>query len=100
MQIERLKLLAQKLREDAANPNGIKFEIGVWYGDVDGAKPVSCGTTACAMGLAALSPEFQAMGLKPQIIKSKYNPAGDYLNVEFKDKEGRMRGNWCGRSFL
>lgn len=92
MNTERLRQLANLLHADAANPNGVKFDLGVWAspGDptktdeatsykfdeplpdldlahFDGAKvkpiQVSCNTFACALGLAALDPEFQKQGL-------------------------------------
>lgn len=68
MKTELLTLLATKLRENAANPKGMQFDISAWYKQGFNAEnPISCGTTGCAMGLAALLPEFQALGLKPEI---------------------------------
>lgn len=92
MNVERLRQLASLLRADAANPTGVKFDLGVWAapGDptqdgstthyefdqplpkqdvtsLDGAKvkpiPMTCNTFACALGLAAIYPEFQKQGL-------------------------------------
>lgn len=79
---ERLLRLADLLEADAANPTGIKFNIGTWAAkdgyDADafsmdnvefqfdlGQKtiPVDCNTVACAVGLAAISGVFAAEGL-------------------------------------
>ena len=65
---DRLLRLARLLREDAANPKGVKFDMGTWgKAGVLRTPGVSCGTAACAMGLAALSGEFAAEGLKAKI---------------------------------
>lgn len=60
---ERLAFLAQKLRENAANPTGTKFDLSDWLYNPSGKFTRDCGTTACAFGFAALLPEFQAEGL-------------------------------------
>lgn len=63
MDAERLLKLAALLEKDAKTPKGIKFDMGTW-GDIrNPKKPLSCGTTACAMGLAALSGAFAKDGL-------------------------------------
>lgn len=87
MNTERLLLLATKLRENAANPVGAKFDIRDWYGSFDKNKPISCGTTACAMGLAALLPEFQAMGLKYETVENTNNEIVP-IAVSFAGHEG------------
>jgi hypothetical protein len=73
MNKERLLKLADLLEADAANPIGLKFDLGVWgttepddfHDDAPPAPPVSisCGTSACAMGLAVLSGAFADAGL-------------------------------------
>lgn len=91
MYADRLLRLAALLRRDAANPEGAQFDLGYWAAPSEGNElkrgsnwalpedvtkvpryqtsleaikvPVSCGTTACAMGLAAISGEFAAEGL-------------------------------------
>ncbi len=49
------------------NVQDSKFYLEYWIGNNDtpwdGEMNLSCGTTACAMGHAALIPEFQALGL-------------------------------------
>jgi hypothetical protein len=64
MHSDRLLKLAELLEADAANPVGIQFDLGVW-GEADSDQPVSlsCGTQACAMGLAVLSGAFEQYGL-------------------------------------
>jgi hypothetical protein len=105
MNVERLERMRDLLRRDAANPHGVKFDLGTWaspaYDDneVDGpstfdlpadvehneynagystAEPikveVSCGTTACAFGLAAISGEFAKEGLTYEFMLSAYRP--------------------------
>lgn len=122
----RLALLAKVLREDAAKPDGVTFDLGNWampvsdlsdigedsrvdtknwqipeekisnvggweYAPADVLEPipVSCGTSACALGLAALTKEFQDMGLsyKYQIV----TPQGHTENT---------RGAWMIPEYL
>lgn len=76
MNIERLNLLAKHLCADASNPTGVKFDMGCWM-EVDSftsAPKQSCGTTACAFGLATLIPEFQAQGLNIQKGSITFSP--------------------------
>ena len=62
---KRLLRLAAKLREDAENPEGMKFDINHWGStrDKEHGLALSCGTTGCAMGLAAISGIFKRAGL-------------------------------------
>ena len=91
MQKRRLMKLAAMLLADAKNANGIKFDIGTVGKPSDNTlfqenAPIAldCGTTACAMGLAALSGEFKKVGLS-----YRSNP-GDYpQQIECKWK-GRI----------
>jgi hypothetical protein len=67
MNKRRLLKLADLLEKDAKNKKGIKFDMQVW-GVIDNPdKPMSCGTSACAMGLAALSGAFKSAGLGYEI---------------------------------
>lgn len=101
----RLATLRDALIADANNPTGIKFDLGHWVGgdhermsgkflpeqlnlpttgvtqeDVNELKiaiPMSCNTSACALGLAALLPEFNKMGLGFEtvpIYECSYDP--------------------------
>jgi hypothetical protein len=69
MHKKRLLKLADLLEADAKNKKGIKFDLGVVLcssGEdqpVDYQPAVNCGTTACAMGLAAVSGAFKRAGL-------------------------------------
>ena len=59
----RLGRLEKLLRKNAKNSKGLKFDMGEW-GQSEGKEPgLHCGTTACAMGLAAISGEFKKEGL-------------------------------------
>jgi hypothetical protein len=73
-QPKRLLKLADLLEEDADNPNGMKFNMGVWgKTKVDGKLGVDCGTQGCAMGLAALSGIFKRQGLRYR-YEQTYDP--------------------------
>lgn len=66
MNKKRLLKLADLLEADAKNKKGIKFDLGVvgctseWLeGEEEFVPALDCGTTACAMGLAAISGAFK-----------------------------------------
>lgn len=64
----RLLKLADMLIGDARNKKGIMFDLGVVgrysnFGSVSEVVQLDCGTTACAMGLAAISGKFKRAGL-------------------------------------
>ena len=65
MNKRRLLKLADMLDADAKNKKGIMFDLGVigFVHNTDKVTAVDCGTTACAMGLAAISGEFERAGL-------------------------------------
>lgn len=66
MNKRRLLKLADLLEADASNRKGLKFDLGVVAEPSDlksKAPAVDCGTTACAMGLAAVSKVFKRAGL-------------------------------------
>lgn len=71
MQKRRLLKLAAMLQADAKNKKGIQFNIDTLGRPSEPARlfekgriiPLDCGTTACAMGLAALSGKFERAGL-------------------------------------
>lgn len=64
----RLLKLAALLEKDAKRKRGIKFDLGEWANTEGKKLTVSCGTTACAMGLAVLSGEFKRQGLSNYYI--------------------------------
>lgn len=67
MNAEHLHLLAAELRQWPFE----QFNFAVWVGDDWQGKPdLSCGTTACALGVATTMPIFQALGLK--LTKDKH----------------------------
>lgn len=75
MNKRRLLKLADLLEADAKNKKGIKFDLGVvgtCYNE-DSPFEMNCGTSACAMGLAALSGEFKGTA------KLSYRADGSYL---------------------
>lgn len=70
MNKRRLLKLAGLLEADAKNKKGICFDISNVGRPVDMEKrfkrnqvPIDCGTTACAMGLAAITGAFARAGL-------------------------------------
>lgn len=79
MKKARLMRLVKLLRKDASNKDGIRFNLTTWARPSARSRrwhkapadpiPVNCGTTACAMGLAALSGEFKKEGLFAAYIK-------------------------------
>jgi hypothetical protein len=91
-QPDRLLKLADLLMADAKRKNGIKFDLGNW-GDVsDPENILSCGTTACAFGLAALSGAFKRVGLGYELDypKRDYTNSRDFQEIAFRWK-GRPR---------
>lgn len=91
---------ADLLEADANNPNGIKFDLGVWVKPSStGAEepvfytfpepveklPVNCETTACAVGLFCLSGQFEKDGLGYEF----HQQSGGYILIPtFTDKDG------------
>lgn len=78
MRTDLLLRLANLLERNAANPQGMRFDLNGWakpstarWSTYDArhfpedikSVPVSCDTTGCAMGLAAISGEFFNEGL-------------------------------------
>lgn len=85
----RLLKLADLLEEDAKDKHGLKFDMTDWGSGVDKAKPVSCGTTACAMGLAGLSGAFKRAGLK---VEFTGNEEAFWLDFSFEGPTGSFVG--------
>lgn len=80
MQKKRLLKLADLLDADAKDKTGIKFNYGSWGYMCDLKNPVSCGTEACAMGLAAISGAFRRSGLD-------YNRKANSVSFMWKGRE-------------
>lgn len=68
----RLLKLADLLEANAKNKKGAKFDMRIWGRmDDENAEPeMSCGTTCCALGLAAISGTFKRAGLDYEINKN------------------------------
>ena len=92
MNSERLLKLADLLEKDAKAKKGIKFDIGVWGFNKKKTKklPVSCGTTACAVGLACLSGVFAAEGLTYKVARETYpgHGTGYFIDPVFGGERG------------
>ena len=82
MHKDRLLRLADLLEEDSANPEGIRFDMNYWSRSThvdlryDWKPAHSCGTTACAMGLAAISGRFKKEGLSLDLTGVPEMPGG------------------------
>lgn len=83
---KRLLKLADLLEKDANRVDGIKFDLGMWGRITDDTAEISCGTTACACGLAAMSGAFakQGLGYKPE------SPGSDWIKITL---HGRCRSS-------
>jgi hypothetical protein len=63
MNEQRLLKLANLLEENANNPKGMRFDLTRWVYSAGKEPAVDCGTTGCAMGLAAISGIFKEDGI-------------------------------------
>lgn len=92
MNKRRLLKLADLLEADARKKRGIKFDLGVVVnvGKVGPNKEVKldCGTTACAMGLAAISGAFARQGLSYKVESDELWPSDATI---FTTINGRKR---------
>lgn len=73
MNKRRLLKLADLLEADARNKNGIRFDLGFlgMSSDFSSGKfepALDCGTSGCAMGLAAISGAFKYEGLSYEMM--------------------------------
>lgn len=103
----RMEHLRDLLRADAANPTGVRFDLGGWLAQADPDYPresrvnyelvegsltklkdpapsMSCSTFACALGLACLDPEFQAQGLH-YMVRAKLGGVHAWMIPAFED---------------
>lgn len=79
MNKRRLLKLAGLLEANAKNRKGAKFDLAYW-GTVEKAEELmSCGTTACAAGLAAISGAFKRQGLSYRLEKRAFSEG---FNIE------------------
>lgn len=77
---KRIIKLAELLEKDARKKKGISYNQTTFgrIGDPDNV--LSCGTQACALGLAALSGAFKRAGLGYKIIPNNY---GIHYGINF-----------------
>lgn len=87
MHVENLLKLANLLDTNAANPNGVKFDYDYW-GHVprDTEVAMNCGTTACALGLAAISGQFPGLSY----VMGRWDPHIKAYWLEITDSEKRI----------
>jgi hypothetical protein len=76
----RMLKLAKLLRQDAKRKKGIQFDMYTFGVVNDKENPLSCGTRACALGLAALSEEFKRDGLEYRIT------GGGHIDITYKGR--------------
>jgi hypothetical protein len=81
MRSDRLLKLADLLDGNADNPHGAKFYMGAWATTHNEVPDLTCGTTVCAMGLAAISGIFKDDGLG-YVIKN------GWIDVTFNGEAG------------
>lgn len=81
----RLLKLAELLEANSRNKSGICFDYSDWGFIQDSDNPRSCGTTACAMGLAAASGAFRRAGLTAR--------AGEFGEIIFIFKGHKVGGH-------
>lgn len=62
LDVRAVRKLAMMLRADADDESGVRFDYSEWGSVGDESRPMSCGTTACALGLAAVSGKFPGLG--------------------------------------
>jgi len=102
---KRLLKLADLLEKNAANKKGAKFAMEIWgrtdqeYATVEEMPKrieINCHTTACAMGLAALSGVFKKQGLDYKLKAEPYSywneDAADYATYYKHDFEFTLGG--------
>ncbi len=107
MNKDRIQRFIDLLKADAANPKGVKFDMGVWThpeGAVSrrdvpvGTKEVKvdCGTHACALGLAAISGVFKDDGLSFRVWTERPDDSVGMLIPTF----GTLQEYEAGAAFL
>lgn len=92
MNKRRLLKLADLLKTNAKNRKGAKFDLNRWGKVSSDDDLMSCGTTACAAGLAAISGAFKRSGLGYKLVPrfdSGYNITIT-LNGKCRDHSGRV----------
>ncbi len=90
MKKARLLKLANMLDADAEKQTGIQFNMRTWGQVTDPNDRVSCGTQACAMGLAALSGRFKRAGLSYSTNPSTSEDGTLVVSPMHTDKSGYL----------
>ncbi len=103
---------AELLEADAAKPDGIQFDLATWvkpsirqegadiyaFATVPEEKPpISCATSACAMGLFCLSGAFEEEGLSYHFAK---HGGGYVLLPDLTDDTGYQRDGFLAAAYL
>ena len=107
----RLLKLADMLEADAKNKKGIKFDLRIvgqvsdinqYYNTSKKFEPkLDCGTSACAMGLAAISGKFKRAGLSYRVRNYSINMTVNNRIVYFDDAAMRIFGiTWKEANYL
>lgn len=103
-QPKRLLKLADLLSADAKRKDGVKFNLSNWGEISDPENVLSCGTQACAFGLAALSGAFKRAGLDYVLSDKKrvnYGVSDENGNpTEFQEIEFRWKGHTKGMNYI
>jgi len=86
MNTHRLEVLRDYLRVSIIAHTPGRFNLATWAGNPDhpweGKPDLSCGTSACAVGLATTIPEFAAAGLKLEPLVEGENAGLVYMDAE------------------
>lgn len=108
----RLLKLAALLEADAKDQKGAKFDLTIWGNMIDLDKPMSCGTVACAMGLAVASGIFKKDGLTNYTLndgdarlyahslipfyknESGFHAAAKLFNISYNDANWLFGAEW------
>jgi hypothetical protein len=104
MNKQRLLKLADLLKADAKNKKGLKFDLSTvgessdWLDGEEFRPGVDCGTTACAMGLAAVSGAFKRAGLSYRVDDDQINTTMNGRRVGYDRAAMRLFGISLGEA--
>ena len=102
--VDRLKKLADFL-EHLKLPKKAKFNLRNWGEHVGkhAPTPTHCGTTACAIGWAALSGKFSKQGLRCRWVLAGNSSASNYYTLQIDDTDFLPELDdwefWYGRTY-
>lgn len=101
LNLKRLKLAAETLEAYGRRQRNLKigkelvnFDINTWY------EKDSCGTSACALGILAMTPKFKRMGLQMNYDTSTVLDNHTFGFVTIKSKNGTTYGGSSAASQL